>query len=126
MGSSVKQNKHPLLNSWFALFVFLFLINQWLINIKISHWFLFSYFDDLLVLLIILPLALWLMRWLLQKPNFFLEKGMILTAFIMISLVFEVFLPAISEKHTRDFFDILCYGLSGIGFYVYQQNILKK
>lgn len=126
MGRSINLRNHPVFNLWYTSFVCLFLLNQWLIYNDKTHWLLTSYLDDFLVLLIILPFTLWIMRWFLQKPKFLLDKEMILTAFLLVSLVFEAFLPTISKQYTRDYFDLVCYATSALGYYVYQQFYINK
>jgi len=102
------------ISSWiFILSALLFSVNQFLIFSGVKHWFLTGYLDDLVLLPVILPLITVLLRLLADSPKLELDVGMVITAFILFSVVFEFVLPHFNKQYTADYFDVLCYGIGG-------------
>lgn len=114
----------PIYNKVYGLFLLLFGIHQLLENLKWSHWIIRSYFDDLLVLPIILPFTLTLLRILFKNAKLVLELPLIITAAIMLTIVFEFILPNYSNEYTRDYFDLLFYSLGGLMYWLYERKVL--
>lgn len=79
--------------------------------------FLPSYFEDLLALPILLGISLFLMRLLAFKlETFRLSIIQIVFTFLLVSVVFEIYLPSRSGAYIRDFYDIICYAVGTIFF----------
>ncbi len=95
------------------------------INQAVEYWsfesflFLYSYLDDLLAMPVILGLTLQIFQWIHpKKDNFRFTKTQVIVGFLYVSVAFEWFLPAYSDTYTRDFWDIFCYFLGTIVFYL--------
>ena len=114
----------PLFAKCFWIPACLFILNQIIEKLNLSHWWLRSYLDDLLVLLVILPVIEVLLRIVARRKNFQLDVPMVLTAFFMLVVVFEWFLPNISNRYTRDLWDVLCYAI-GMFLYLLCNNKIK-
>jgi hypothetical protein len=106
----------PLLSKCFWIPASLFILNQILEKLNWSHWWLRSYLDDILVLLVILPVIEVLMRLVTRNRFFKLDLPMVITAFLMLVVIFEWMLPNLSNRYTSDLWDVLCYA---IGMFVY-------
>ena len=91
-------------------------MNQILEFLNLSHPYMRSYLDDLLVMPILLTVALVVMRILLKNKTFELDAVMLVMAFVMISVLFEIILPNYSDRYTRGSWDVLCYA---IGTFLY-------
>lgn len=106
-------------NPFFFIPAILFWINQ-----AVENWgfatptLVSSYFDDLLAMPVILGLTLQVFQWIHpMKSKFRFTWVQTTVGFLYISLAFEGFLPFYSEVYTRDFVDIICYGMGTFIFY---------
>ena len=106
----------PLFSKCFWIPACLFIFNQIIEKLNWSHWLLRSYLDDILVLLVILPVVEVVMRLVTRNKALKLDIPMVLTAFLMLVIIFEWVLPNLSNRYTSDLWDILCYA---IGMFVY-------
>ncbi|WP_228527768.1 magnesium citrate secondary transporter [Pararhodonellum marinum] len=85
-----------------------------------------AYLDDLLAMPVILGITLQVFRWIHpQKSLFVFTKTQVIVGVIYISLIFEVFLPYLSDRYTRDLWDVLCYFI-GAGLFYRFINIPSK
>ena len=109
-----------IIKSEILVFIFLILIatlNQvfQIIGTKIT--FLYSYLDDLLFFPLMLTLIL------LIKQNFnskyIMSKKLLFSFFVFFSTLTEFIYPNIFSRCTYDPFDILCYAIGSIWFYLY-------
>lgn len=116
MGVSVKLTRLKS-RAWLFIFSGLFIANYILQHLGISTAFTRNYLDDLLAMPIILGLARETIRILHKKPHWELEFSMIASAFVVVSVLFEVILPRFFEHHTGDLVDVFCYAA---GVVVYQ------
>lgn len=85
-----------------------------------------SYVNDLLSLPIILTLLLMVLRKLKNDPSRLLSTGLIVFAFLYQTLLFEFFLPNISDRYTYDVWDIVVYGAGGMLFMTLQKWLSVK
>jgi len=92
-------------------------------KIETPTWF-SSYFADLLCMPLLLSYSVIMIRKIKKTPSLILNKKMILFAFIYVSIVFEIILPEISTKFTRDYLDILMYFIGSIVFYLFQGDFV--
>ena len=92
-------------------------------NITVPIW-VSSYLADLLCLPLLLFFITLIIRKVQQNPFFKLGFGMILFAFLTLSLVFEIYLPLISPRYTSDKIDILMYAVGGVLFYIFQPKLV--
>ena len=100
----------------------LFIINQVLQWLGIKIFFLYAYLDDLLCFPIVLSLLL-LGNRVIKKQAVVLGKIDIIISFLVITILFEFILPNLSNRFTKDYFDIIFYIL---GVIVFQKYINKE
>jgi len=117
MGGRVKNRTslYPLL---FAVFALVFAANYILQQFEISSNFSRNYLDDLLAMPVILYLAQVLMRWIYRTPELVLDNLMLLYGFLMASLSFEWILPKYYMHLTADFWDVICYAIGTLAFFI--------
>ncbi len=117
MGSGIA---HPKINIHLSIGVLflIFLINYILQNRGYSNAFSRNYLDDLLAMPIILYLAQILMRLVYQNKALKLDLTMHLYGFALVSIAFEWILPRYYVHLTADYWDIACYALGTITFYL--------
>lgn len=113
----------PLVSTLFIGSVVLFTANQWLESEGYYSFWLSSYLDDLVVMPIVLTIALVCMRLIYQQKSFELEVGMVITAFILMSLLFEFIVPRYSELYTQDYWDIGCYAIGSSIYYFVRKRL---
>lgn len=80
----------------------------------------FPILSDYLADLICIPIVLGWIKLIMDKlsvQNFRWGKLAILIAVIYFSIVFELIMPSFSSNYTRDFIDVILYGIGGIIFY---------
>lgn len=111
----------PFTRLYFLLFTGLYLINQFIESKGVYNFYLSSYLDDLLVMPIILTVALVAMKIITRKPMFELDIVMLVMAFVLISLLFEVILPKYSPVYTKDYWDVVCYAIGTGVFYLFRR-----
>ena len=83
-----------------------------------------NYYADTVALPIMLSLILMIFRHFKQQPFLVLSGYKVAVGFIYLSVFFEFFLPYFSTKYTKDYFDIIAYGIGAISFYAYQKMYL--
>lgn len=113
----------PLFSPLFVGAVALFFLNQWIENLGFYSVWLSSYLDDLVVMPIVLTIALECMRLIYQHKSFELEFGMVFTAFVFMSLLFEFIVPRYSELYTQDYWDIGCYAIGSSIYYFTRKRL---
>ncbi|WP_439880871.1 magnesium citrate secondary transporter [Pontibacter sp. MBLB2868] len=103
---------HPV----FLLCLFVFGLNQLLEHAQVFIKPLHTHLDDLLCLPIILTIILAAERAYFQNPYFRLPWHYTLLALLSFTVVFEVILPAFSDRYTADALDIIAYSLGAVIF----------
>jgi len=116
MGGSISLLTRAKLNT-FLFFAFVFAANYLAQYFDVSNNFSRSYLDDLLALPVILYLTQLVLRMLYRFKDFKLDKTMIISGFLLVSITFEFVLPNYYNCHTKDYYDILCYAFGAIIFY---------
>lgn len=76
------------------------------------------YLDDLLCLPVVLGLATWAMRVVLQRPAYRLSAGQITFAWLSVTGVFELWLPRVRPDYTADVWDVPVYAAGGVLFWL--------
>ena len=99
----------------FGFIVILFLIDKLLQYFQISPRWFNNYADDFLFLPILLSFALWVQQRFVNHDFKFSNKQ-IITAWIMLSILFEGIYPIFLTSYTSDVLDILVYGLGALIF----------
>lgn len=116
----IRRLLHP-----FFLFVFgLFLFHQLAQSSGFSTVFLRSYFDDVLAIPVLFYLSEVTLQWVFKRMDLFLDLFMQSTGFVLIVMVFEGWMPAISSDYTRDAWDILAYAV-GWGIWLWWKSCKK-
>jgi hypothetical protein len=109
-----------------SILVALFLLNQYIERVlHLSLPFLHSYFDDLMAVPITLGTYQILVQDILKKSSFQIRISHILVCLIGFTFHFEILMPIISGKYTRDIIDILMYAV-GCGLFVLSNPTLLK
>jgi hypothetical protein len=119
----MKKNSHKYLIIKFLSIIYLLHLVLKFADITVPIW-VSSYLADILCLPLLLFLITLIIRKIQQNPFFKLDFGMILFAFLALSLVFEMYLPLISPRYTSDKIDILMYAFGGILFYLFQSKLV--
>ncbi len=102
----------------------------WLIFHLSKNWivfpiFLSSYFDDFLVVPMVLTFSLFLQQtWV--NPLFVYSKFFILSVILYFGFLFEIILPRFISAYTSDKYDLIAYFIGGIVFYILQIFFIKK
>ncbi len=103
-----------LLNPLFIIAVVLAGANQLAerlgIHIPVIH----SYLDDILCLPIVLTVGLAAYRIII--PNYTLSRWHIWSLVVMLTVIFEVYLPTTSNLYTADFLDPVAYSIGALLF----------
>ncbi|MGB5982052.1 MAG: hypothetical protein WBG46_07890 [Nonlabens sp.] len=83
--------------------------------------FILFYLNDLLIIPLVLTAALNVV-WLIKK-NKTIQLGIlsIFSVFALYSYYFEYYLPEHTERYTADIYDIVCYGIGSVVFYILQR-----
>jgi len=97
---------------WFYLFLFVFIINRYLIRPSEIQ-FIDGYLNDLLCLPILLQLVQVCMKLIVNK-NYVLSLFQTIVAIIYCSVLFEIILPKYSNHYISDIYDTICYLSGGI------------
>ncbi len=120
--------KNALKKRSFQAFLVFFI--SWLIFHLPKNWisfpiFLNSYFDDFLVVPIVLTFSLFLQQtWV--NPLFVYSKFFILSVVMYFGILFEIILPKFIPAYTSDIYDLIAYLIGGIIFYFLQNIFIKK
>lgn len=120
MGSGIafqKINIHFIIGVLF----FIFLCNYLLQNLGYSNTFTRNYLDDLLAMPIILYIAQVMMRIVYKNKGMKLDVTMHLYGFALVSIAFEWILPKYFDHLTSDYWDIACYAIGTLAFYLLNQ-----
>lgn len=114
-------------NPYFIVCCLLFWANQFLERaLGIFVPFVHEYLDDLLAMPVVLGISLQVFRWISSlKEMFVFTKIQIFVAVAYFAFLFEFLLPMLSPVYTRDFWDVVCYGIGAV-FFHRQINISPK
>ena len=106
-------------NPFFFIPCLVFVINQLFERIgKLYIPYVHAYLDDLMAMPVILGITLQIYQWIhpaREKFTFTATHVIVATAYV--SLVFEWLLPMFSSTYTRDWLDLVCYGIGAVYFY---------
>jgi hypothetical protein len=115
----------PLSSNVFIASCFLFVgsqLFQWTTN---EPSFVHSYLDDLVVMPILLTITCVFLRIVFKQENLQLELPMIVSAFILLSIVFEFVLPRYSSNFYADKWDVVCYGIGTVVYILGERKAIK-
>jgi hypothetical protein len=109
----------PLLRtSLFILASTAYLVNRFLLTWLELPQYKIAYLNDVLCLPITLTLALFLQQQMFPgSARERLNPAQILFTFLYISFFFEGVLPALADRYTRDWLDVVAYAAGGLIFY---------
>lgn len=117
---------HPIKNSCFISFSVIYLLIQLARKLQFQLPELInSYVTDLLFMPLLLLFALWLTRIIKRDQSIKLTITMVLVVFVLVSTIFEYYLPLSNNIYTADSIDVLMYLLGGIIFYYLQNRIFE-
>ncbi|MFL5729784.1 MAG: magnesium citrate secondary transporter [Cytophagaceae bacterium] len=103
---------------YFLFFCFLFAANKVVELNGIFIPFIHSYMDDLICLPVLSTITLFVFReFIYGTDDYFFPLFYLITAVVMLTVVFEIILPASTKGHTADLWDILAYSLGAVFFY---------
>ncbi|PRY89779.1 magnesium citrate secondary transporter [Mongoliibacter ruber] len=107
-------------NPYFIIAFTLFWINQFVEKVLgIFVPFVHAYLDDLMAMPVVLGLTLQIYRWIHPLKNrFIFTKVQVAVAWVYFSFLFEYLLPKWSETYTADIWDIVCYAIGSVAFYL--------
>ena len=107
-----------LLNPFFLLAVSLYGVNRFLLSLVSLSAYQVPYLNDILCLPVVLTLALWLQQKLFRGScRQRLNAAQVLFVGLYFAILFEGILPALAERYTRDYWDILAYAAGGIVYF---------
>jgi hypothetical protein len=107
-----------ILNPFFLLALGLYLVNRFLLPLLNLTQYQVPYLNDVLALPVVLTVALWLQQKLFPRScRHRLNGGQVIFAVVYVAVFFEGILPALSDRFTRDYWDVGAYVLGGILFY---------
>lgn len=118
----MKQLPLRLLHAYVLLSFGAFLTVQSLKFLSISgpNW-IFHHLNDFLLIPMVATLGLHVV-WLLKKDRTIRLNGFtILSLVVLFSVVFEYYLPQQDARYTADVWDVVCYSLGGLVFYMLQK-----
>lgn len=118
----MKTINHPLFITLFSVYLLYYVVKQTPLELPL---FITNYLADLLSLFIVNTIALWIIRKAKSLPNYELPWWMVLTSVLLFSFYFEWYLPKMSTTYIADKWDVLCYFLSGIGFFTWRKYYSK-
>lgn len=96
--------------------------SQWSgLSLPVVHW----YINDLVCIPLFVAASISLERLLSGKPSLEYGTFKLLSWFIIVSSIFEIYLPSTSDKYTADWFDVLFYGL-GTGLSYWYSPCVKR
>lgn len=107
-----------LLNPFFLLAIGLYLVNRFLLPVLDLTQYRVPYLNDILALPVVLTVTLWLQQKLFPRScRLRLNAAQVVFAVIYFAVFFEGILPALSDRYTRDYWDMLAYAVGGIIYY---------
>jgi len=83
-----------------------------------------NHLNDLLIVPINL-LAVQLLWGVFNGTIVWLRLSIVVTCVLFYSIVFEYMLPQFNIRYTADWWDLLCYLLGGLLFWLYQHTVIK-
>jgi len=103
---------------FFLVALGIYLLNRYLLGWVGLGAYKIPYLNDVLCLPVVLTLALWLQQRLFpQSARQRLNGAQVVFTFIYFAVFFEGILPALSDRYTRDYWDIVAYAVGGFIFY---------
>ncbi len=116
-----------LLNPWFILGCLTWVVIYASREFGYPLPFVNGYIDDLFAIPVIANLTLCLMRVAIIRSNYYvLSASKVVFVVVYVSLVFEVILPLLSKRYTRDWLDALLYAIGGLFFYLVMNKPLAS
>ncbi|WP_026463172.1 hypothetical protein [Adhaeribacter aquaticus] len=107
-----------LLNPFFIVAISLYVVNKFLLPLLNLNQYQVPYLNDMLCLPVVLTLALWLQQNLFPRScRRRLNGAQVIFTVIYFAVIFEGLLPALSDKYTRDYLDVLAYAVGGMVYY---------
>lgn len=88
--------------------------------------FLQNYWNDLMVIPLVLFIERWVLSKLYQQPTFRLSAAMIIVMVFFYSLLFEGIFPLYFPRYTADGLDVVMYGLGGLGYALWQSYFITS
>ena len=85
-----------------------------------------NYLADLLSIFLVNTFTLWTIRKVKNKPNLELRPVLILVSILMFTLFFEFILPQQNPIYVYDPWDILCYFISGMAYFIWRKTGVIK
>lgn len=120
----MKRLTAHLLHVYVFISVVIFFLVQSLILLQIDlpRW-VSSYVKDFLVIPIVATISLHGVWWVKKDKTLRLNGFSILSIVILYSIYFEYYLPKTSIRYTADIWDVVCYAIGGIIFYLLQPRV---
>jgi len=107
-----------LLNPFFLVAIALYLVNRFLLPLLNLKYYQVPYLNDTLCLPVVLTLTLWLQQKLFSRSyRHRLNAVQVIFAVLYFAVFFEGILPILSDRYTRDYWDVLAYAVGGVLFY---------
>ncbi|MEO5788218.1 MAG: hypothetical protein ACOH2D_07920 [Gelidibacter sp.] len=103
-----------------SLAVFLVVQSLKLCSVSNPNW-IFHHLNDFLVIPMVAIVALHGVWWIKKDHTIRLDKFTVLSLVALFSIVFEYFLPQQSYRYTGDIWDVVCYFMGGLMFYILQK-----
>lgn len=88
-------------------------------------WFVNNYLNDILSIPLTLFIILAIIR-LCRGSSYLLSTAMISSVVLYYAIYFEYYLPQHNPRYTSDIFDVGCYAMGGVVFYLLQYRFLNK
>ena len=82
----------------------------------------FNYVNDFLTIPLVATVCLYSVWFIRKDVSIRLNWLTILSLVVLYSFVFEFYLPRQSHRYTADIWDIVCYSLGGLVFYLLQKR----
>lgn len=120
----MKTVSHPLFLSVFSIYFVYYLLKIFSVQMpEIAT----SYLADLLSLFIVNTIILWFLRLIKSNKKLELKTAKVIVSFVLFSVFFEFYLPAVKDYYQKDYWDILCYAISAFGFLLWRrkQSLIK-
>ena len=115
----LSQLKHPLLISCLLIAATVEALEKTGFSTPFIHW----YLSDLVCMPIFLFLSEGLEGVATNNSSLKYDAPKIIAVWIVVSIVYEAILPSISEKFTRDLFDVIAYAAGAGGYYLYRKQV---